>query len=132
MTAAKARQKMMDAMMEYPAKPLETTGLTVKRCILAMGHEADTARAEGASAADRRARAQTAYKLYMPAMEDRESIRAYIACVAHGITLGVFAGRDASQMLYAAQVALSLANAQPKSKERTALHAVRPTKKPAA
>lgn len=53
--------------------------------------------------------AKTAYRLAMPIMETREGIRAYIACVAQGLNLEVFNGNEASQMLYAAQVALSLA-----------------------
>jgi hypothetical protein len=114
----------MQQMLEYPVKPLETIPLTVKRCILAMSHEADKAEAEGISPWERKKRAQVAYKLYMPAMEDRDSIRAYIACVAHGISLKVFNGRDASQMLYAAQVAMSLVK-EPKANGRPRLAARR-------
>ena len=51
--------------------------------------------------------AQVAYKIAMPKMEDLSSIRAAIACTAQGITLEVFTGRDGSQLLYAAQVALA-------------------------
>ena len=50
--------------------------------------------------------AQVAYKLAMPRMETLPSIRAYIATIAQGIQLEVFDGRDGSQLLYAAQVAL--------------------------
>ena len=50
--------------------------------------------------------AQVAYKLAMPKMESLPSIRAYIAAIAQGIQLEVFDGRDGSQLLYAAQVAL--------------------------
>ena len=51
--------------------------------------------------------AAVAYKLAMPKMDDLPSIRAAIACIAHGIQLEVFDGRDGSQLLYAAQVALA-------------------------
>ena len=54
-----------------------------------------------------------AYKISMPQLETLEDIRAFIACVAQGLTLDVFNGRDGSQMLYAAQVALSLAKVKP-------------------
>jgi hypothetical protein len=54
--------------------------------------------------------AAVAYKLAMPSMRDLSSIRAAIACVAQGITLEVFTGRDGSQLLYAAQVAMSVLN----------------------
>lgn len=52
--------------------------------------------------------AAVAYKLAMPAMNDLPSIKAAIATIAQGIQLEVFDGRDGSQLLYAAQVALSI------------------------
>ncbi len=54
--------------------------------------------------------ASVAYKLAMPRMDSLPAIRAAIACIAQGITLEVFDGRDGSQLLYAAQVALSVLN----------------------
>lgn len=54
--------------------------------------------------------ASVAYKLAMPSLQDLPAIRANISCIAQGITLEVFDGRDGSQLLYAAQVALSLLN----------------------
>jgi hypothetical protein len=52
--------------------------------------------------------ASTAYKNKMPLMLDMPSIREYIACVAQGIQMEVFNGRDGSQLLYAAQVAITV------------------------
>ena len=52
--------------------------------------------------------AAVAYKLVMPKMDSLPAIRAAIACIAQGIALEVFSGRDGSQLLYAAQVALSV------------------------
>lgn len=52
--------------------------------------------------------AQIAYKLAMPKMDTLPAIRAAIAAIAQGIQLEVFDGRDGSQLLYAAQVALSV------------------------
>ena len=52
--------------------------------------------------------AAVAYKLAMPRMRDLPSIRAYISAIAQGIQLEVFEGRDGSQLLYAAQVAMAL------------------------
>lgn len=67
-------------------------------------------------------RAAVHYRLAMPSMETYEGIHAYIACVAQGIALGIFNGRDGSQLLYAAQVAISVVNQQRKEdkKERAA------------
>jgi hypothetical protein len=41
-------------------------------------------------------------------MDSLPTIRAYISAIAQGIQLEVFDGRDGSQLLYAAQVALSV------------------------
>lgn len=56
--------------------------------------------------------ASVAYKLAMPKMDSLPTIRAAIACIAQGISLEVFDGRDGSQLLYAAQVALSTLKAK--------------------
>jgi hypothetical protein len=44
----------------------------------------------------------------MPKMDTLPSIKAFISCIAQGIVLEVFDGRDGSQLLYSAQVALSV------------------------
>lgn len=49
-----------------------------------------------------------AYRLQIPKMDSVTSIRSAFACIAHGISLQVFEGSQASQLLYAAQVATSL------------------------
>jgi hypothetical protein len=49
-----------------------------------------------------------AYRTSMPKLDSIEEIRAFIACVADGMTLNVFRGAESGKMLYAAQVALSL------------------------
>ena len=56
--------------------------------------------------------ASVAYKLAMPRMDSLSAIRAAIACIAQGINLEVFDGRDGSQLLYAAQVAMSTLRAK--------------------
>jgi hypothetical protein len=62
---------------------------------------------KGLSAQKAMRMASVAYKLAMPKMDTKPAIRAAIACIAQGIQLEVFDGRDGSQLLYAAQVALS-------------------------
>ena len=52
--------------------------------------------------------ASVAYKLAMPEMDSLPAIKAAITCIAQGIRLEVFDGRDGSQLLYSAQVAMSL------------------------
>ncbi len=54
---------------------------------------------------DARKAASDAYRLAMPTLSSEESIRDFIACVTRGILLGAFEDKQASQLLYAAQVA---------------------------
>ncbi len=61
--------------------------------------------------------ASVAYKLAMPKMDTITSIRAAIACIANGVALEVFDGRDGSQLLYAAQVALTVYHQTRKGKK---------------
>jgi hypothetical protein len=67
-----------------------------------------TAQEKGLSAAKAARMAAVAYKLAMPKMDSLPTIRAAIAAIAQGIQLEVFDGRDGSQLLYAAQVALTV------------------------
>jgi hypothetical protein len=73
-------------------------------------HAYELAQAKGLTANKALRMASVAYKLAMPKMDSLPTIRAAIACIAQGITLEVFDGRDGSQLLYAAQVALSVLN----------------------
>ncbi len=102
------KDETQELMENYPVHPLKTVDANIKRCMVEMGKAKAYAEREGMEKAERRRLAKMAYRLAMPPMADKEAIHSYIACIAHGIQVGVFDGRDASQLLYAAQVALSL------------------------
>ena len=53
-----------------------------------------------------------AYRNSMPLLVGYEGARDYIACAAHGILIGAIPKEDSGQVLYAAQVALSIAQSQ--------------------
>jgi len=91
--------------------PRDRTPITVKAmdyCRAEWERAHATAIEKGLNGAKALRMASVAYKLAMPKMRDLPSIRAYISCIAQGIQLEVFEGRDGSQLLYAAQVALAL------------------------
>ncbi len=46
-----------------------------------------------------------AYRTAMPPLSGADNIRDFIACVAHGMLIGVFTATDSTRLLYAAQVA---------------------------
>jgi hypothetical protein len=65
-----------------------------------------------------------AFKLELPGLGSIDEIRLNIEAVAQGIALGIFTGREGSQLLYAAQVALSAL-----ARERSKLDRTGPKKK---
>jgi hypothetical protein len=88
----------------------------VNACKYEWDHAYELAKEKGLAPQKALRMASVAYKLAMPRMEDLPSIRAAIACIAHGIQLEVFDGRDGSQLLYAAQVALATLKAKGQKK----------------
>lgn len=105
------------AILAAPAEPLAIHAAAARASTIesAMSHcKAEWTRAftlaqhKGLPAAKAQRMAAVAYKIAMPRMTNLASIKAAVACVAQGIQLEVFDGRDGSQMLYAAQVAISI------------------------
>jgi hypothetical protein len=56
-----------------------------------------------------------AYRNLMPPLSDKESIRDFVACVAHGLLIKAIEDNSVGKLIYAAQVALSAASSQAKS-----------------
>jgi hypothetical protein len=54
-----------------------------------------------------------AFRRAMPPLIGQENISSFIACVAHGILIDAIDGKDATRLLYAAQVALATVRNQP-------------------
>jgi len=91
--------------------PRDSTNFTdraMTQCKDEWTHAYELAKEKGLSPSKALRMASVAYKLAMPKMDSLLTIRAAIACIAQGIQLEVFDGRDGSQLLYAAQVALSV------------------------
>lgn len=84
------------------------TARALARCRSEWESAYEAASAKGLPAQRALRMAAVAYKLAMPEMDSLASIKANISCVAQGITMEVFDGRDGSQLLYAAQVAMSV------------------------
>lgn len=59
-----------------------------------------------------------AYLRAMPTLSGVENIRVFIACVAHGLAIGIIDGSRASRLLYAAQVATSALEGNPGTRPR--------------
>jgi hypothetical protein len=64
--------------------------------------------------------AAQAYKLSLPSMSSMDGVRDYIDAIANGVCLGVFDGKEASTLLYAAQVSISVIHKQSQGEQNPA------------
>jgi hypothetical protein len=96
------------AQAEFPNDRTSRTDRALEHCKSEWSHAYQLAQTKGLTATKALRMASVAYKLAMPKMDSLPAIKAAIACIAQGIQLEVFDGRDGSQLLYAAQVALSV------------------------
>ncbi|MBS1803553.1 MAG: hypothetical protein JST28_09300 [Acidobacteria bacterium] len=106
-TALLARPLILYAQAEPPRDRTSLAARAVAKCQDEYHHAYNIAKEKGLAQPKALRMASVAYKLAMPRMESLNAIRAAIACIAQGIALEVFDGRDGSQLLYAAQVAMS-------------------------
>ncbi len=58
------------------------------------------------------------YRLAMPPLTGSRNVQDFIACVTHGMLLDVFDGKEATQLLHAAQVAHTARRAKGKTKKK--------------
>ena len=82
-----------------------SAGEAVERCIDAWNKAFQAQFAKTKLDWEAKIAAAEAYRLAMPTLSSENSIQEFIACVTHGILLGAFEEKQASQLLYAAQVA---------------------------
>jgi hypothetical protein len=100
------------AVADPPRDRTSVAARSVAKCQDEWHNAFNIAKEKGLAPAKALRMAAVAYKLAMPRMESLSAIRAAIACIAQGIALEVFDGRDGSQLLYAAQVAMSTLKAK--------------------
>lgn len=55
-----------------------------------------------------------AYKINMPSLDNIDQVKSYISCLVQGVTFSIFESRETGQLLYAAQVALSIEKSEKK------------------
>ncbi len=107
-TQAASALPYIEAQSELPRDRTSRTDRALTHCKDEWTRAYQLAQTKGLTATKALRMASVAYKLAMPKMDSLPTIRAAIACIAQGIQLEVFDGRDGSQLLYAAQVALSV------------------------
>jgi hypothetical protein len=91
----------------------------VNRCIAAYHNAYRASALANGDDWDRREAGKSAYRLAMPRAETVTDVQGFIACVMHGMNLGVFDRYEPNQLLYAAQVALTALKHKPVKKRPT-------------
>ena len=107
--------------------PLSIPAAALQRCLEAFRRAYKAAAAKGDSDYFSHKAGAIAYRLAMPSTETLADIQALIACVTQGINYQVYDGRESTQLLYAAQVAL--AAQKPAKTERVKQEKPKPEKK---
>ncbi len=99
-----------------PAADEPSTNFAVQRCCAAYGRALFSGGGPKVSAA--RDAAQEAYKRTLPHLTSRASIRDFIACITHGMVLGVFWNDEGPRLVTAAKAALGAVPREPASCEQ--------------
>ncbi len=86
---------------------------------------------KGASDDAARAKARLGYRLALPPLTGSRNVQDFIACVTHGMLFDVLDGKEATQLLYAAQVAHTARRTKSKTK-KTVQEPVSPANEPSA
>ncbi len=84
-----------------------TTAVALENCVKAYCDAHAVTGANGKSEYECVRVAGIAYRKALPTTSTLADIQAFIACVAQGINYRVYEGQESSQLLYAAQVALT-------------------------
>jgi hypothetical protein len=96
-----------------PSEPVSPVYAAVNRCMAAYKQAYRAAGTMGADQLNRHVAGSDAYRLALPLTQTETDIQAFISCVTRGIALGVFETHEPSQLLYAAQIALSVTKRKP-------------------
>ncbi len=86
---------------------LSNTAAAIEACVKAYRAEYAVHQAKGKCDWECVKAGGIAYRRALPTTETLADIQAFIACVAQGINYQVYEGRESTQLLYAAQVALA-------------------------
>ena len=103
---------------EKPApEPPPARNAAVERCCQARLRSLKNSREKHHDSYDTEVSAEEAYRNALPDLAGYENIRDFIACVTHGMVIGVIDSIDGPKLLYAAQVAIGALRCTPKSQE---------------
>lgn len=103
-----------------PAAAPASRNPAVLRCCQARLRSLEESRAKRLNAYDSKKNAVAAYLDAMPDLSGAKNIRDFIACVAHGMLIGVIEAMDGTKLLYAAQIALGTLRRKPRDRKRPA------------
>jgi len=99
------------------ASAAASTNPAIARCCAAWQLRLEFERSRGKGSGDAACCADRSFCDAMPALDHGDSIRDFIACTAYGMLTDKISGSKGTQLLYAAQVALTLFRGQSQEKK---------------
>ena len=112
--SARAHKRLSRYTSTYPAP-----NLAVDVCDGIFAHVTEQAIKEGKSEKLARQLGRIAYCGAMPKLSGATNIRDFIACVTYAMALDILAGKEGTQLLYAAQVAHTALTKRPKKRNKS-------------
>lgn len=98
----------MNETLEAPsAPPLSATAIALEHCVNVYRQVYSAAQADGKGGIGCSMAAAAAYRRVLPPADSIGNIQALIACIIQGINMEVYHRRESTQLLYAAQVAIT-------------------------
>ena len=105
---------MIQSKAARPCHQPSTTQSALIKCLKAYQTTLARSKAAGKTAYQAECDAIMAYKINMPSLDNIDQVKSYISCLVQGVTFSIFESRETGQLLYAAQVALSIEKSEKK------------------
>jgi hypothetical protein len=98
----------------YPVR-----NLAVDLCDQMFAESAQQALKEGKSPQVAKAQGKVAFCATLPKLAGADNIRDFIACIIHGMAIGIIPGNEGTRLLYGAQVAHMARTKRPKKRNKS-------------
>ena len=114
MTPAKVVSRLSRYVGDYPVR-----NLAVEVCDQIFAQTIDKALKRGDSPEQAMEAGKIAFCASLPKLAGADNIRDFIACIIHGMALGIIPGNEGTRLLYGAQVAHMARTKRPKKRNKS-------------
>jgi hypothetical protein len=114
MSPGKVISRLSRYVGDYP-----TRNLAVEVCDQVFAQTTDKALKQGNSPEQAMGAGKTAFCASLPKLAGADNIRDFIACVIHGMAIGIIPGNEGTRLLYGAQIAHMARTKRPKKRNKS-------------